>query len=214
MIFFGLHAQLEPSRHRCYCYLSTHTHTHTRTVSFDLAQSRASVCPSHHLNASQGSRYHRKRMSTTSPHAAVMTAQHTPSQTPSRRVLGDLTPIVANTSSETTRDPSPLKRVTSHLPSVFAEKENFTASNTYLKGRKRSIDEVDDAEKVQGTKMLARDHDQTPADPEVRLTAAAVLQHTVRLAPSSMRLHVTNKPGKQPNRPGRPWITHRAQFLT
>ncbi|KAJ4350799.1 hypothetical protein N0V95_004411 [Ascochyta clinopodiicola] len=113
-----------------------------------------------------------------------MATQHSLPGTPSRRVLGDLTPRAMNTpskaksvdSSELTRAQSPLKQVhpTAHAPQVLADKENLTSIDTFPHGRKRSITEVDDAEKVPTAKMVALPQ----PDAMAQLTAAAVQRHT------------------------------------
>ncbi|KAF2125720.1 hypothetical protein P153DRAFT_434167 [Dothidotthia symphoricarpi CBS 119687] len=117
-------------------------------------------------------------MSTAAPQTTNMVSPHSPSKAPSRYVLSDMTPTVANAPSESTRTPSPLKRVTSHVPSVFAEKENLATSDACPKGRKRSIDEVDDVESTQSAKTLARGRDAILANTGMPLTAAAMQQHT------------------------------------
>lgn len=67
-----------------------------------------------------------------------------------RRVLGDLTPKALNTPSkradpsDTTRAHSPLKQMQTLSPQLFGDKENLTTSVS--NARKRSINEVDDAE--------------------------------------------------------------------
>ncbi|KAF9690896.1 hypothetical protein EKO04_011127 [Ascochyta lentis] len=113
-----------------------------------------------------------------------MATQHSLPGTPSRRVLGDLTPRAMNTpsktksadSSELTRAQSPLKQVhaTPHAPRVLAGKGNMTSVDAFPHGRKRSIAEVDDAEKVPTAKMVAL----PPPDAIAQLTAAAVQRHT------------------------------------
>ncbi|KAH6633567.1 hypothetical protein C7974DRAFT_174377 [Boeremia exigua] len=116
-----------------------------------------------------------------------MSAQHSLPGSPSRRVLGDLIPRAMNTpskaknleSSGLTRAQSPLKqlRATSHTPQIFANKENASSTDAFPQGRKRSIAEVDDAEKVPTAKMVAFERD-GPQDAIAQLTSAAVQRHT------------------------------------
>jgi hypothetical protein len=95
--------------------------------------------------------------------------------------LGDLTPKAINTPtkaaepSEVARAQSPLKQITTHAPTVHADKENLATP----KGKKRSIDEVDSAETVENLKMLARGRDDSLLNTGLRLTTDAMQQHTV-----------------------------------
>jgi hypothetical protein len=109
--------------------------------------------------------------------------------TSSRRALGDLTPRIINSPSTLPRNPesseatparSPLKKVTSHIPNVFADKENFHAPSTASHSKKRSIEEVDDAEGAGNAKMLARGRDESLWESGMGLTTAAMQRHTVR----------------------------------
>lgn len=119
-----------------------------------------------------------------------MATQHSLPGTPSRRVLGDLTPRAMNTpsktksisSSEFPRAQSPSKQA--YAPQVLADKENVTSIDAFPHGRKRSIAEVDDAEKMPSAKMVAFERD---APPPEQLTTAAVQRHTVP-TPSHARL--------------------------
>lgn len=121
-----------------------------------------------------------------------MATQHSLPGTPSRRVLGDLTPRAVNTpskiknleSSEITRAQSPLKQLhtTAYTPRAFADKENVTSVNALPHGRKRSIIEVDDAEKVPTAKMVAFEHQTPQQDAIAKLTTTAVQRHTVHLS--------------------------------
>ncbi|KAH9861220.1 hypothetical protein IAQ61_010957 [Plenodomus lingam] len=126
-------------------------------------------------------------MSATTPHRASMATSYSPSITPSRRVLGDLTPKAINTPSsqpaglgppQVTRAQSPLKQVTSQSPANSADKENHGHSQAYTQGKKRSIDEVDSAETVDNLKMLARGRGDSLVDPVTRLTTDAMHVHT------------------------------------
>ncbi|EAT80766.1 hypothetical protein HBH56_161440 [Parastagonospora nodorum] len=121
-------------------------------------------------------------MSTT-PYRLDMSTHQSPHHTPSRRALGDLTPRAINSpvidSSEATRPRSPLKKITSHIPSVFADKENLVASPAASgHSKKRSIEEVDDAEKPGSGKMLAHARDESMWNSGIRLTTDAMQQHT------------------------------------
>jgi hypothetical protein len=152
-----------------------------------------------------------------------MATQQSPCKTPSRRALGDLTPRAINSpasqtknvmSSEPIRARSPLKKVTSHIPNTFADKENLLDSSIVApQGKKRGIDEVDGAEMVENAKMLAH---QRGADAwgEVRLTTEAIQRYTVsfwrELRRLSLRLLMV-LPAKQPCRPCRSRISYRAQ---
>jgi hypothetical protein len=127
-------------------------------------------------------------MSATSPYRTNMTTQPNTHQTPSRRALGDLTPRAMNSPSTHARNVepseaiqarSPLKKVTSHIPSIFAEKENAMPSTPASQGRKRGIEEVDDVEKPSSPKMVAHGRDETLWDSGMRLTTAAIQRHTV-----------------------------------
>jgi hypothetical protein len=113
-----------------------------------------------------------------------MTTHQSSHQTPARRALGDLTPRAINSpvidASEAIRPPSPLKKITSHIPSVFADKENLVDSPAPTHGKKRSIDEVDDAEKAGSGKMLAHTRDEIMWEPDMRLTTDAMERNTVR----------------------------------
>ncbi|KAH7402350.1 hypothetical protein DE146DRAFT_463497 [Phaeosphaeria sp. MPI-PUGE-AT-0046c] len=125
-------------------------------------------------------------MSATTPYRASVTAHQSSCQTPSRRALGDLTPRAINSpsthsrnaeSSQATQARTQLTKVTSHIPSVFADKENLLASVS-SHSKKRSIDEVDDVEKAGGTKMLAHGRDASLWESGMRLTTEAMQQHT------------------------------------
>jgi hypothetical protein len=143
-------------------------------------------------------------MSATSPYRAT---QPSLPQTPSRRALGDLTPHALNSPtihstpkepSDAIRPRSQLKKVTSHIPSVFADKENLDTSSPVVQGKKRGIEQVEDVEKAGGAKMLAHARDESLWNSGVRLTAAAMQQHTVRMQrlarPPSTDTHQENNP--------------------
>lgn len=112
-------------------------------------------------------------------------SRDSPATTP-RRVLGDLTPRALNTPSkradlfETARATSPLKQVHAPSPQVFTDKENAPVAP---KGRKRSIAEVEDAERVDDAKIRVS---AVAADNRVLSTAAMSL-HTVALSRSTRR---------------------------
>ena len=116
-----------------------------------------------------------------------MVTQYTPSKTPSRRVLGDLTTKAINTPStpkayepsEVARAHSPLKQVTTHTPTNPAGKENLMTPQTNSNSKKRGIEEVDSAESVENVKMLAHARDESVPTTGVRLTTDAVQKHTV-----------------------------------
>lgn len=118
-----------------------------------------------------------------------MATHHSVPGTPSRRVLGDLTPQAMNTtskakhleSSELTRAQSPLKQLqaSARTPRAFADKENATNLDAFPHGRKRSIADVDDAENVPAAKMVAFERDIPQQDAITQLTTAAVQHHTV-----------------------------------
>lgn len=149
-----------------------------------------------------------------------MTTQHSLPGTPSRRILGDLTPQAMNTpsktksleSSELTRAQSPLKQLqaTSHTPRIFADKENVTGIEAFPHGRKRSIAEVDDAEKVPAAKMVAFERDTPQHDAIAQLTSAAVQRHTVHV-PAQTCLFSADPPVQQPSRPRRPRLANRTR---
>ncbi|KAH7382218.1 hypothetical protein BKA66DRAFT_418490 [Pyrenochaeta sp. MPI-SDFR-AT-0127] len=116
-----------------------------------------------------------------------MATQHSPSKTPSRRVLGDLTPKSVNTPSnqtkglepsEVARAQSPLKQVITHVPVGFVDKENLVNLSAYSKSKKRRIDEVDSVESAEKLKMLARGRDESLSRTGLQLTAAAMQRHT------------------------------------
>lgn len=119
-----------------------------------------------------------------------MATQHSRPGTPSRRVLGDLTPRAMNTpskakqheSSEVSRAQSPLKQLQAAVqtPRALVDKENVTSIDAFPHGRKRSIAEVDGAEKVPTAKMVAFERDTPQQDAIAQLTTAAVQRHTVR----------------------------------
>jgi hypothetical protein len=145
-----------------------------------------------------------------------MTAHHASHQTSPRRALGDLTPRAINSpileSSEAIRPRSPLKKVTSHIPSVFADKENLAGAAALSQGKKRGIDEVEDAEKAGSGKMLAHARDASMWESGMQLTAAAVQRHTVCCSEHARRVAVIlTAPGKQPRWPSRSRIANRAQ---
>ena len=145
-------------------------------------------------------------MSTT-PYRLDMSTHQSPHHTPSRRALGDLTPRAINSpvidSSEATRPRSPLKKITSHIPSVFADKENLVASPAASgHSKKRSIEEVDDAEKPGSGKMLAHARDESMWNSGIRLTTDAMQQHTVRQSSIETRhqnAHCTRKTTQLPS---------------
>lgn len=128
-----------------------------------------------------------------------MAFQHSPSKTPSRRVLGDLTPKSINTPSsqtknfelsEVARAQSPLKQVMTQVPASFVNKENLASLDASAKGKKRGIEEVDGAESAENLKMLARGRDESLSSIGMQLTAAAMQRHTVGSANPSTRLLV------------------------
>jgi hypothetical protein len=117
-----------------------------------------------------------------------MVTQYSPSKTPSRCVLGDLTPRAINTPSTqakafvpspVARAQSPLKQVTTHAPANHFDKENLATTNAYSKGRKRGIEEVDSAETAESLKMLARARDESLLNTGMRLTTDAMQKYTV-----------------------------------
>lgn len=127
-------------------------------------------------------------MSATTPHRPNMASYQTPSQTPARRVLGDLTPRALNTPQTQTkpyelaqaaRAERPLKHVAPSTPAAFSDKENLVTPNATVKSKKRSIEEVDGAETIESAKMLAHARDHSPTG--MRLTADAIQKHTVSL---------------------------------
>ncbi|KAF2029342.1 hypothetical protein EK21DRAFT_113071 [Setomelanomma holmii] len=116
-----------------------------------------------------------------------MATQHSPTKTLSRRALGDLTPKSINSptaqtrnvnSSEAIRPRSPLKKVTSHIPSLFTDKENLPAPEVLPQGKKRGIEEVEEVERPSYAKMLARGRDESLWNSGMRLTTTAIQQHT------------------------------------
>jgi hypothetical protein len=125
-----------------------------------------------------------------------MATQHSPTKTQSRYALGELTPRAINSPtqpknvepSEAIRPRSPLKKATSHIPLVFADKENLLFSHAPPQGRKRGIDEVDDVESAGEAKMLARGRDESLWHSGMRLTADNMQQHTVRQMQKTTRL--------------------------
>lgn len=151
-------------------------------------------------------------MSATTPHRPTMAAYHTPSQTPSRRVLGNITPKALNTpqtqtkayeASQASRAESPLKHVTPNTPTHFVDKENLTTPNATVKSKKRGIEEVDGAETVGSAKMLAHARDDSPSNTGARLTADAIQKHTennpIGLAdPGSPTERATPSPSPEP----------------
>lgn len=117
-----------------------------------------------------------------------MATQYSPSKTPSRRVLGDLTPKAMNTPSTQAsafdspglgRAQSPLKQVDLYGSTAFVDKENIAQCNAQSKSRKRGIEEVDSAETVEASKMLARGRGDSLLDTNMRLTVDAMQRHTV-----------------------------------
>ncbi|KAH7555188.1 hypothetical protein BM1_06811 [Bipolaris maydis] len=132
-----------------------------------------------------------------------MAAYHTPSQTPSRRVLGNITPKALNTPqtqtktyelSQAPRAESPLKHVTPNTPAHFVDKENLTTPNATVRSKKRGIEEVEGAEMAGSAKMLAHARDDSPSNTGVRLTADAIQKHTVSTL-CSAPLHENNPIG-------------------
>ena len=125
---------------------------------------------------------------TITPQMPNMANRHSPSKTPTRRVLGHIPPSAINTpqnqakayeASKVPRAQSPLKHVTTHAPPSFRDKENFATPDASLKGKKRGIEEVDSAETVESLKMLACSGDSGAVDTSMRLTTEAVQRHTV-----------------------------------
>ncbi|KAF2020603.1 hypothetical protein BU24DRAFT_416274 [Aaosphaeria arxii CBS 175.79] len=107
----------------------------------------------------------------TTPRKTSMSAQDSPSKSSARRALGNLTPQAINSPSKHTyafepsdmmRSISPLKHMQTLSPQLFPEKENLLQTNALQAGRKRGIDEVEDAENVDaqsktlGTRDFAR----------------------------------------------------------
>jgi hypothetical protein len=190
---------------------------HHSSISFLSSLKSTSLAPSRlsRFDASESSGRN-NNMSATTPYRTNMTAHHTAHQTPSRRALGDLTPRAINSpiieSPEAIRPRSPLKKVTSHIPSVFADKENLENPGALPQGKKRGIDEVDDAEKAGSGKMLAHARDASMWESGMQLTAAAVQRHTVCCSEYARHVAVIlTDSGKQPRRSSRSRITNRAQ---
>ncbi|KAF1924569.1 uncharacterized protein M421DRAFT_424706 [Didymella exigua CBS 183.55] len=144
-----------------------------------------------------------------------MATQHSRPGTPSRRVLGDLPPKAMNSpskpkhlESELARAQSPLKQLQATAPTAraLAGKENVIRTDAFPHGRKRSITEVDDAEKVPTAKMVAFERDTPQHDAIAQLTTAAVQRHTsnnpVGLAdPGSPTERATPTPSPPPPEP-------------
>ncbi|KNG51045.1 hypothetical protein DDE82_007676 [Stemphylium lycopersici] len=141
-----------------------------------------------------------------------MAAYHTPTQTSSRRVLGDLTPKALNTpqsqtkkyeASEVARAHSPLKQVTPHTPAATVDKENLATPNANSQGKKRGIEEVDGVETIENAKILAHARDETLPNTGMRLTTDAIQRHTennpIGLAdPGSPTERATPSPSPEP----------------
>jgi hypothetical protein len=92
-----------------------------------------------------------------------MSAHNSPTKTPSRRALGELTPRAINTPSkhlqaldplDATRARSPLKQVQTLSPHVRAGKENVSQPVALKAGRKRTIGEVDGVENAERVGIL------------------------------------------------------------
>ncbi|CAI9636527.1 unnamed protein product [Alternaria burnsii] len=140
-----------------------------------------------------------------------MASQHTPSKTPSRRVLGDLTSKAINTPStpkaydpaEAARAQSPLKQVTTHTPTNPIGKENLMTPQTNSNSKKRGIEEVEGVESLESVKMLARACDESLSSTGTRLTTDAVQKYTennpIGLAdPGSPTERATPTPSPEP----------------
>ncbi|KAH9873261.1 hypothetical protein J1614_005659 [Plenodomus biglobosus] len=126
-------------------------------------------------------------MSAATPQRTPMATSYSPSKTPSRRVLGDLTPKAINTPSsqstgldpsQVTRAQSPLKQATTQVPAPSVDKENLGSLHAHSHGKKRGIDEVDSAETIDNPKMLARGRGDSLMGPATRLTTDAMHVHT------------------------------------
>ncbi|CAI9636526.1 unnamed protein product [Alternaria burnsii] len=150
-------------------------------------------------------------MSATTPQRPNMASQHTPSKTPSRRVLGDLTSKAINTPStpkaydpaEAARAQSPLKQVTTHTPTNPIGKENLMTPQTNSNSKKRGIEEVEGVESLESVKMLARACDESLSSTGTRLTTDAVQKYTennpIGLAdPGSPTERATPTPSPEP----------------
>lgn len=111
---------------------------------------------------------------------------NSPSKGTPRRALGELTPKALNTPSkradlfDNTRAHSPLKQMQTLSPQLFGDKEN--PSITAFKGRKRSINEVDDAERIDAKVRVAGS-----ALANTALSAAAMRLYTVACISSPTR---------------------------
>jgi hypothetical protein len=111
---------------------------------------------------------------------------NSPSTGTPRRVLGELAPTALNTPSkradpsDNTRAHSPLKQMQTLSPQLFGDKENAPISAP--KGRKRSIHEVDEVERIDA-KVRAGGS----AAGHIGLTSAAMRMYTVACTPSLTR---------------------------
>ncbi|KAF2183238.1 hypothetical protein K469DRAFT_711222 [Zopfia rhizophila CBS 207.26] len=102
-----------------------------------------------------------------------------PSISPARRVLGDLTPKAINTPSkqygfepsEALKAHSPLKQMQTLSPQMIMNDENMPR---YGSGRKRSIYEVEGAENVESAGIVFAGHNGSLLGPGVPVTVAAL----------------------------------------
>ena len=111
-----------------------------------------------------------------------MSVSNTSSKSPSRRVLGDLTPRAMNTPAkhayalDHSRPHSPLKHVQTLSPQLFKGAENMPPIGMFKTSRKRSIYEVDGAENVESAGRPYREALLARGTP---VTAAALREYTV-----------------------------------
>lgn len=115
-----------------------------------------------------------------------MSASNSPSKSPSRRVLGDLTPKAINTPTnqayafDPSRPHSPLKQVQTLSPQLFKGAENMPPAGAYITGRKRSIYEVDGVEDVEYAGRMYGGGTEALLGRGAPVTAAALREHTVQ----------------------------------
>lgn len=123
-------------------------------------------------------------------------ASKTPTGSPTRRVLGDLTPKAINTPSKYThavspadalRSARPLKRVQTMSPGLMMKNENTIASPFLKAGRKRSICEVEGIENQENARRGFGARDEAFWAPGLPVTTSALREHEVRCVSRTTR---------------------------
>jgi hypothetical protein len=141
-----------------------------------------------------------------------MSTPNSPSKTPTRRVLGDLTRKAINTPTrhayalDPSRPTSPLKQIQTLSPHLLKGVENMPPVSAFKTGRKRSIHEVDCIGELETVERMYGTGDEGLLRRGTPVTAAALREHTVSYSMVRRVHHVINHEQilRTDNTPGSP----------